>query len=261
MGGSVRPSLPFVLLACLLLASLLWHYRTYRQLRLFERFFGATILDPYGLAAFPSVVESDLATTEKPGLVFFGDSRAAHWPFPSLCEQWQCFNRGIESQSAVQATGRFAEHVVPLCADVVVVQVGINDLRLIALFPEAQAQIVANTKESIGQIVSEAQEAEMTVVLTTIFPLGRPSWGDRMTGAARDVETAVTEVNTFIESLAGEKVIVLDTAVALADSQGDLLPAYHLDYLHINEAGYVALNEQLLRALEWEPDRQSVSNH
>jgi lysophospholipase L1-like esterase len=40
-------------------------------------------------------------------------------------------NRGINTQTSAQVLGRFDKHVVPLHPNIVIVQVGINDLKTI----------------------------------------------------------------------------------------------------------------------------------
>jgi len=64
-------------------------------------------------------------------VVFFGDSRAYDWPAPSGLEGLEFVNRGIGNQTTAQVLGRFEAHIAPLHPQVVVLQVGINDLKLI----------------------------------------------------------------------------------------------------------------------------------
>ncbi|MEK0188740.1 hypothetical protein [Microcoleus anatoxicus] len=82
------------------------------------------------------------------------------------------------------------------------------------------------------------------VVVTTIFPLGtlpierRPLWSD-------DVAIAINDVNDYIKTLAGDRVIVLDSSQVLANSQGIVNPKYSRDFLHLNSEGYAALNKAI----------------
>ena len=84
--------------------------------------------------------------------------------------------------------------------------------------------------------------------MTTIFPVGdvpierRPFWSD-------EVASAVSEVNAYIRSLEGEQVIIFDTCSILADDEGITRPEYSVDLLHLNAAGYKALNHELARIL------------
>ena len=60
-----------------------------------------------------------------------------------------------------------------------------------------------------------------------------------------DVAAAVAAINEYMKTLKSEDVIIYDTAALLADQYGQVKAAYRFDFLHLNEAGYVALNEGL----------------
>lgn len=177
----------------------------------------------------------------KKRVVFFGDSRALAWPAPHLAT-YEFINRGIYGQTSVQVRQRFDQHIRPLKPDIVVVQVGMNDLKTIGLFPEKRQQIVKNCQENICEIAKEAHKLGAVVILTTIFPFGdipparKPFWSD-------DILSAVYEVNAHIASLADDKVIVFDTYSILADNRGMMPRKYRIDALHYNLLGYETLNQ------------------
>ncbi|MGF1522456.1 MAG: SGNH/GDSL hydrolase family protein [Leptolyngbyaceae cyanobacterium] len=150
--------------------------------------------------------------------------------------------------NAIQVAQRFDHHVRPLQPDAVIVQVGINDLKAIGLFPGRREAIIAACKAHIQQIVEDSTAIGATVILTTIFPTGavplerQPFWSDA-------IAEAVVEVNNYLFTLANEQVIVLDTFTVLANSQGQVLPKYSRDELHLNAQGYAVLNDELVRLL------------
>lgn len=243
-----------IALATALLGSLLMTYRTYQMSKQYEHFFSANLLDPFNLNLYPASAESvaaqAMATNERL-VVFFGDSRALEWPAPTYDNpQWQFINRGINAQTSVQAAGRYQYHIGALEPDVVVVQVGVNDLRLIPLFSKQREQIVANAKTHIDEIVAQATTQGTTVVLSTIFPVGKPSLEQKLTGESVAVITAVREVNKHIRSLASKQVIILDAETLVGNSSGSIVRAdYREDFLHINRKGYDVLNQELMRLL------------
>ncbi len=200
-----------------------------------------TRLDPLGASVFgtETIMESDA-----PLVVFFGDSRARQWPAPSLAQGVKVINRGLDGHTAVQSRMRLDRDIRPLQPDIVVLQVGVNDLIGVSYLPAERDAIVANTQASITAIVNEAQGLGATVVLTTIFPPGRPLPWERALGF-EDVETVVREVNAWMAGLAGQEVVVVDTAVILADASGQVRNAYREDTWHLNAAGYDALNVAL----------------
>lgn len=238
------------LLALGLGVSLFLNMRLFNHAAHYYRELNKTQLDPLGLDKYP-VNAAQSIKSQKPRLVFLGDSRAAGWPFPES-DRYEFINRGIGGQTSVQVSKRFDYHVRPLQPDVVLIQVCINDLKAIGLFPNRQDEIVANCKVNIQQMVEASTAIGATVILTTIFPVGtvplerQPFWSDA-------IGEAVEEVNDYLLTLADEQVIVLDTVSVLADSRGQLLPEYSRDELHLNAQGYVVLNNELARLLSTDP--------
>jgi len=206
-----------------------------------------SLIDPYGLNMYPSnpVLNRDL---NKPLVVFFGDSRAVAWP--AIADiPFEFINRGINGQTTDQVLGRLSAHVASLSPQIVVVQVGVNDLRDFATFPNEARNIVNNCKQNIQKIVDRlTQELKATVILTTIFPTSELSQSVRAYWP-EEADRAIIEINQFIKSLKGDRVIILDAAALLADERGKVRPIYSRDILHLNSQGYTMLNEELLKIL------------
>jgi lysophospholipase L1-like esterase len=207
-------------------------------------------LDPLGLSTYP--VESNPPQPENSGqtrVLFFGDSRAEAWPDPSE-SNYEFINRGIGGQTTVQIRQRFDQHLRPLQPDIVVLQLGINDLKTIGIFPEQKDDIITNCRENIAELVKQSQDLGAVVILTTIFPFGevplarKPFWSD-------DIFPAVQEVNAYMQTLADdERVIVFDPWPILADKQGMMLPEYRIDELHYNQQAYEKLNQEFTEVLK-----------
>ena len=247
----------------LFLLSIMFNYKLIKRNRYLTREIARIRLDPVGLDNFdaqPLPDDHDDTTT----VLFFGDSRAAAWPNPEMDESFVFFNRGMDGESSAQAALRFEAHVVPIQPDVVVVQVCVNDLWRIPVFPDEKEAIIEACQEHLSQIVEKSHGLGATVVLTTIFPVQDPPLTQRLYWSA-DVYDGIDTVNTFIRSLEGDNVVVLDAYALLVDENGhfDKLSAgsdkfrsgrlqsqYATDYLHINEAGYRVLNEALVEILK-----------
>lgn len=207
-----------------------------------------TRLDPLGLSYYVSTPNpEDLNNPRQPVVVFFGDSRAASWPPPANLEGFRFINRGIGAQTSAQVLYRFDEHVKPLHPQIIILQAGINDLKTIPLFPERKDVIITNCQANIQQIVTQATKSGATVILTTLFPTGNVPWERQLFWSA-DVAKAVDEVNTFIRSLEKQGVIIFDAYSILAENNV-AREEYFQDTLHLNAAGYKALNIELGRIL------------
>ena len=184
----------------------------------------------------------------KPLVVFFGDSRTVDWPVIADIP-FEFINRGINGQTTNQVLGRLSAHVASLSPQIVVVQVGVNDLRDFGAFPNQSQNIVNNSKQNIQKIVDRlTQELKATVILTTIFPTSVLSQSMRAYWS-EDADRAIIEINQFIKSLKSDRVIILDAAALLADESGKVRPIYSRDLLHLNDQGYAMLNEELLKIL------------
>ncbi|MFZ1387703.1 MAG: SGNH/GDSL hydrolase family protein [Thiolinea sp.] len=205
----------------------------------------AVRLDPLQLSVYPD------APTKQPELqrmVFFGDSRALSWPAPDL-QGLEFINRGIGDQTSEQIRLRYTAHVQALKPDLLILQLGVNDLKNIPLFPEKRAAIVEQLKRNLQWIVQQARADGSRVLITTIFPLGKVPLERRLVWSD-EVAPAIREVNSFIPSLAGEGVQVLD-AFSVLQGETDLIQApYSRDLLHLNAEGYSALNAALKPILQ-----------
>jgi len=208
----------------------------------------ATRLDPLNLSYFPVQPTEDARDGQQVTAVFFGDSQAAQWPAPTSLPQLQFYNRGIGAQTSAQIGGRFEAHVGPLHPDILILQMGINDLKTIPLFPQQRDQIVAQLQRNILTVVNQSQEQGATVILTTIFPTGTPPL-TRLLVWSSEINTAVADANQYIRSLAVENVLILDADLLLADDTGHLNPTLAVDELHLNDAGYKQLNQSLIQKL------------
>jgi lysophospholipase L1-like esterase len=206
----------------------------------------AVELDPLGLSYFQN--SKDEQSSEQPIVVFFGDSRAAQWINPTI-EGFTFLNRGVGNQTSAQVINRFHAHIKPLKPEVIVIQVGVNDLKTIPLFPERKQEIISNCKNNIQEIVQDSLEINATVVLTTIFPTGKVSF-PRSLVWSNDVDEAIKEVNNYILTLSGNNIVIFDTTNTLSNGDRKIKPEYEYDLLHLNDAGYQALNIELKQILE-----------
>jgi len=180
-------------------------------------------------------------------VVFFGDSRALAWPSPNI-ENVEFINRGIGNQTSEQIRLRYQKHLQPLHADIVILQLCVNDLKTIPLFPQRRDAIVEQCKRNLQEIISKANEASVKVIVTTVFPVGKVPperylvWSDEVTPAIR-------EVNQYIAEQANENVMVWDAYTLLEGKEGVIRSDYSRDLLHLNQHGYEVLNQHLKKLL------------
>ena len=242
-----RHHVTITILILLLSGAIALNWFLFKQAETYYIQLNATRLSPLSLHAFANEPQISTIQQEKTVVALFGDSRAAQWPTADS-DQFAFINRGIGAQTSIQVSYRYRAHVKPNQPDIVLLQVGINDLKTIGLFPDDERLIVRNVKKSINRIVREATSNGSLVILTTIFPTGkiplerRPFW-------SANIDTAVINVNDHIHSMQTENVIIFDSYALLVDENGRLREAFAADELHLNQAGYKMLNDELSSVL------------
>lgn len=236
-------------LITVLFISLILNFFIYKQGIKYYLELNETRLDPFQISTYPPELNRPKNPPNKQKrVVFFGDSRVLSWPAPNL-PNYEFINRGIGGQTSTQIKGRFDHHIRPLQPDIVVLQLGINDLKTIGLFPEKKAEIIANCRENIRQIVKKSHDLGAVVIITTIFPFGdiplirKPLWSD-------DILPAVQEINALIASLEGDRIIIFDTFSILADDRGMMPSSYRIDELHYNQRAYQKINQEFTELLK-----------
>lgn len=189
---------------------------------------------------------------KKPGgdfrIVLLGDSRISQWcSYPEI-DAVEYLNLGIGGQTSAQVLFRVNNEAIKSQPDVVVVQVGINDLKAIGVFPEKKQAIVGICQKNIKELVTVLHEHNIEVVVLTIFDpsspsfLRKPMWSD-------EIYSAVDEVNEFIDQLEGNGVTIINCGRELSEN-GRIKPEYAKDTLHLSDMGYEKLNSIVKPVLE-----------
>lgn len=228
------------LFICLIL-SLLINVRLLRDARSFFGWFRTAQLWPAVGSTLPPPTSNN-----KPILCFYGDSRLVDWPDPQLAE-YVFLNHGINGETSNQTVARLPQTLAHKPA-IMLIQIGINDLSSIAYLPKERTIIIENLQNNLQTLVSEISKTNTKVILATLFPFGSPNRADRLYGGKSD-NPAITQINTFIHTLASDTVHIFDAAQLLSDENGNLLPKYNHDLLHINQMAYNVLNEQLKKVI------------
>ena len=248
-----RYGLP-IIFSFLLLASFLANLSLYKELKLVYLSLYATSLNPLGIQKYSQNQIPTTTTETKQKVVFFGDSRAFAWAKLELPE-FQFINRGISGQTSAQVLLRFDQHITVLNPEIIVIQVGVNDLRMLPKSPKTREDIVEDCQQNINQIVQKAQSIGAKVILTTIFPLGEGniSWRQRPFWSSIDrMKQDINQINDYIKTL--EEDAVIFDAYELLTAQGEDSPKYYKDLLHLNGRGYKLLNQQLSKLLTEEQE-------
>jgi lysophospholipase L1-like esterase len=108
-------------------------------------------------------------------VLLFGDSRMAEWGGIAVS------NQTVVNAGQSGATTGQLRLVLPVLLDefhpaTVVVEAGVNDLKLIGLKPELEDALVAQAEENFSNMVEQCCARGCRVVLLETWPVGKPEW-------------------------------------------------------------------------------------
>ena len=193
-------------------------------------------LDPIG----PEPAPLPGSITARPIVLLFGDSRVAQWnPLPALATG-SVVARGRGGETTAMARLRLAREIDAVRPDVVVIETGVNDLKAVGYFPERAAALVGGVESNLRAILGTIDDGGRSAVLLTVFPPAAPDLLHRLAWSG-DVGGAVRDANARLRGLGGDRLTLLDCDPVLAPG-GALDARYAADTLHLNAAGYAALN-------------------
>jgi len=178
--------------------------------------------------------------------LLLGDSRIVQWNIPdSIIPSNQIFNYGIDGQTSGQALHRARDYFRRYNSVYSIIQIGINDLKIIGLYPERSKDISDLTMKNIKSLVKLCQEKQSTPILMTIIPPGRVEL-KRFLFWNRKVNESVVQVNKRIISYCKNSGIFVFNSSELFSGDGlSIKEEYRKDCLHLNKKGYQILNYEL----------------
>lgn len=204
-------------------------------------------LDPGSQWLFHPVQRNDTAASGKVKVLMFGDSRISRWmPLP-LQEEIVILKCGVSGDSTARAVLRLDRDVVGLSPDIVIIQLGVNDLKAIGVFPDQESQIIEQCKANIKKITDKLSQAGIHSIILTVFPGGQVEWYRRPVWSER-IEVSITQLNDWIRTLQNENVTVIDCDSILKNAYG-VRTELMTDCLHLNEQGYQHLNALIQSAI------------
>ena len=236
-------------LSILLLVSLVGNGFLARLVREQYRGMVRVRLDPTSEARFGLLnAEQVPVPTGEKRIVFAGASRIDMWrKLPSVAG-CQMVNRGQSHDTSAQLLLRLERDVIALKPDLVFLEIGVNDLKSIGALPDEERAIIDRLKTNRTAIIDRLNRAGIHVIVSTIYPFGdislarRPVWSDRTLEARDETNREVRQLN--------RPLVTLFDADAIFAVDGRMKAEYQLDELHLNEAGYEALNRAVAPIIE-----------
>ena len=177
-------------------------------------------------------------------VVFMGNSITEGWvnKHPKFFTDNGFVSRGIGGQTSYQMLLRFAEDVINLKPDVVVINAGTNDIAI-----NNHPYNERRTFQNIVAMVTMAKAHKIKVVLTSVLPAASFGWRSEI----KDAPDKIESLNRLIKDYAQKnKIPYVDYYSALVyGADRELNPSYRKDSAHPNEAGYDIMEPLVMQAI------------
>jgi peptidoglycan/LPS O-acetylase OafA/YrhL len=184
----------------------------------------------------------------KSTVLLLGDSRMAQWNMLQL-SNYRVVNAGRGGLTTGQirlATPKLLDEFHP---DAVVIEAGINDLKLVGLRPEMSSQVVSLVSSNFIAIKDECVKRHCKIILLKVWPAGKPSFARWLVWNGT-ISTSVGELNDWLQDLnspdRGIEVVDLFKKAGLNNSDG-----LYRDTLHFKPEVYERLRPILVKELIW----------
>jgi peptidoglycan/LPS O-acetylase OafA/YrhL/lysophospholipase L1-like esterase len=183
-------------------------------------------------------------------ILLLGDSRIAMWNCHDLNGRsvMDAGFPGITSAELAAGCGHILQQTRP---NVVVIQVGINDLKLIGVRPDLREEVISNCVGKISQIALQSEQAGAHVIVTAIWPAGKVGLIRRFVWNS-GVNSAVAETNRRLQHVlqAQPNIVFADIFAEMARGLGSSeRQKLYSDTLHLNQAAYEQLTSLLRKKL------------
>ena len=183
-------------------------------------------------------------------ILLLGDSRIAMWNCPTI-DGHGVVNAGFPGITSTELAAGCGDILRQTHPKVVVIQVGINDLKLIGVRPDLREAVISNCVGNVSTIARQSEQAGARVIVTAIWPAGKVGlirwfvWNSEM-------NSAVAETNLRLQHI-----LQADANIMFTDIFEEMTHGYgsserqklYSDTLHLNEAAYEQLTSLLQKKL------------
>lgn len=176
-----------------------------------------------------------------------GDSRMARWNQDLLSPlNAKIINLGIEGQTTSQVLSRLKNYLEIGNPKWLILEAGINDLKIIGLKKDIASWLAEGCLENIGEIVELCIKKDIDIIIINIFPTGNIDLPRRLVWNS-SVDPAIREANMKLKDYCeSHQKLFFDTYELLCTKNFKIQKQYQDGFLHINEKGYKVLSQNLI---------------
>lgn len=191
------------------------------------------------------------AANGQPEVWLVGDSRAADWGLPQL-PGWCVVNLGAGGMTSAELRRSVAPMLDSGTPRVVVIQAGINDLKILGVRPELKEEIVSQCVSNLVALVDRAERRGARVLVTTVWPTGPVSLTRRFVWGP-EIEAGVLDCNrrlrAALQARPQVQLVDLFSDVTRGGAAGQSETLYR-DTLHFTPAAYALFTAKLASLLK-----------
>ena len=185
------------------------------------------------------------ATLSQSDIWMLGDSRVSRWDEELLKDNIEIANLGVEGQTSSQVYYRFKSYLETATPSLVILEVGINELKVIGLDKNLTSFITDQYYRNIESIIQICRNKKIRMVLINIFPVGKIELSRRLVWNKVVNETIII-ANHKLKSYCDDIEVYCFDAYSILSNNGETVKTeYQSDFLHINKSGYEALSHEL----------------
>ena len=174
-----------------------------------------------------------------------GDSRVKRWNEDLLKDTIVIANLGVEGQTSAQVYYRFKTYLETATPSLVILEVGINDLKIIGLDKDLTSSITDQYYGNIESIIQICRNKNIRMVLINIFPVGKIELSRRLFWN-KAVNETILSTNQRLRSYCDNiQVYCFDAYSILSENEVTVDTEYQSDFMHINNRGYEVLSREL----------------
>jgi len=178
---------------------------------------------------------------------FIGDSRIAQWNLDYLKQlNKKVINLGVEGQTSKQTLENFRKYLDLMHPYCVVIQVGINDFKVIGLVKSKTNEIVSNCYSNTVEIISLCRNNNIAVIYMAVIPTGNIEIMRRLIWSTK-IDTKLDEFNQQMKDYClRSSVPYFDVVKIFEDIPCKEKEDYQKGFLHLSDKGYKYLSEKFI---------------
>ncbi len=211
------------------------YYTMYNDLR----------LDPLEEKYLPvsKVSKSDTIST----IWLLGDSRVLQWDTALLAGlKANIVNLGLDGQTTAQVLYRFRNNLLEGCPKYIILEAGINDLKVIGVNKNRKDKISHNCLTNLISIIEICRKYNIEPIVLDIIHTGDIELSRRLVWN-RQVDSALVDVNSKLERYCMENNIrYINTSGLLTEKGIKIKKEFQFGFLHLNSEAYKVLSAYII---------------